>query len=278
VPGVRTALLAASLSIAPAAAQDNPWARFAWPAPGMAEVFGSAVAGCIRGAVRLPDDGPGYRAVRVSRNRHFGHPATIAFTRALAAAALREGLETLYIGDLSQPRGGPMPYGHASHQTGMDVDIWFNLRPKPAREPVELRENIPLPSLVLAGPPPRIDPAQFQPGHVTLLRLAATAKGVDRVLVNPAIKQHLCTTLPPAERGWIRKLRPWWGHDAHMHVHLACPADSASCTDPPAIPAGDGCDASLAWWFEQPPVPPAPARPSAPRSLPAACDGLRRLP
>jgi penicillin-insensitive murein endopeptidase len=214
--------------------------------------------------------------VRTSRNRHWGHPATIAFVRDLAAAAQKAGLAILYIGDMSQPRGGPMPYGHASHQTGMDVDVWFNLAPKPTVEPPAAREAIALPSLVLAGPPPRVDRTSFQPGHPTLMRLAATHPAVDRVLVNPAIKQHLCETLGP-DRAWLRKLRPWWGHDAHMHVHLACPPGSHTCRDPPLIAPGDGCDATLAWWFSQPPVP--AARPSAPRpELPAACVGLARLP
>jgi murein endopeptidase len=29
----------------------------------------------------------------------------------------------LLIGDMSQPRDGPMLYGHSSHQIGLDVDI-----------------------------------------------------------------------------------------------------------------------------------------------------------
>lgn len=174
-----------------------------------------------------------------------------------------------------------MPFGHASHQTGMDVDVWFNLGAKPPAETAAQRETPLLPSLVLAGPPPRVDPRAWQAGHAELLRLAAAHPAVDRVLVNPAIKQHLCTTVPAAERTWIRKVRPWWGHDAHMHVHLACPTGSPACRDPTPIPPGDGCDASLAWWFEQPPVPPTAAAPRslAPRAgLPAACDRLARSP
>ena len=270
-------LAALLLATAGAAAQDaRAWAGFTSPAPGPAESIGAAANGCIQGAVQLGESGPGYRAVRLSRNRHWGHPVTIAFVHELAAAAAKAGLATLYIGDIGQARGGPLPFGHASHQTGLDVDVWFNLAAKPAIEPPAARENIATPSLVLAGPPPRIDPAQIRPGHLTLMRLAATHPSVDRVLVNPAIKRHLCETVT-GDRSWLRRMRPWWGHDSHMHAHMRCPPDSPSCRDPPPIPPGDGCDATLAWWFSQPPVP--AARPSAPRpALPAACVALGRVP
>jgi penicillin-insensitive murein endopeptidase len=35
----------------------------------------------------------------------------------------------------------------------------------------------------------------------------------------------------------------------HFHVRLACPADDATCNDQAPVPAGDGCDETLAWWF-----------------------------
>lgn len=278
MPAARlVAALCVGILAGPAMGQEaRSWAEFSGPAPGSPQAIGAATGGCVQGAAQLPESGPGYRAVRLSRNRHWGHPTTIRAVQHLGAAAQKAGLPILYIGDIAQPRGGPLPFGHASHQTGLDVDVWFNLSPKPAQEPSAAREAIATPSLVLAGPPPQIDPSAFTAGHVTLLRLAATDPAVDRVLVNPAIKRHLCATLA-GERGWLAKLRPWWGHDDHMHLRLRCPADSPSCRDPPSIPAGDGCDATLAWWFSQPPLP--PARPSAPRpELPPACVGLGRLP
>ena len=33
------------------------------------------------------------------------------------------------VGDMSQPRGGPMVTGHSSHQIGLDVDIWLTPMP-----------------------------------------------------------------------------------------------------------------------------------------------------
>jgi penicillin-insensitive murein DD-endopeptidase len=48
---------------------------------------------------------------------------------------------------------------------------------------------------------------------------------------------------------WLGRLRPWWGHQDHFHVRLRCPATSADCTAQPPLGGGDGCDASLNWWF-----------------------------
>jgi penicillin-insensitive murein endopeptidase len=248
------------------------WAAIATPAPGPARVIGSTTLGCIAGAVQLPADGPGWQAIRVSRNRHWGHPATIRFVERLAGAARRAGLPDLYIGDLSQPRGGPMPWGHVSHQNGLDVDIWLDLTPKPALPP-RAREELRIESLV--QPDQRsVDPARFTPDHVRLLRLAATTPGVDRILVHHAIKRELCRL----HRGedWLRRIRPWRGHDSHMHVRLSCPPGERECRDIAPPPPGDGCDASLDWWLtpeasRPPPRPPGPAP-----VLPAACAAVLR--
>jgi len=71
---------------------------------------------------------------------------------------------------------------------------------------------------------------------------------VDRVFINPVIKRALCEANPAPNRAWLRKLRPWWGHDEHFHVRLACPEDSAACSAQPPLPAGDGC-AEVEWWL-----------------------------
>jgi penicillin-insensitive murein endopeptidase len=97
---------------------------------------------------------------------------------------------------------------------------------------------------------------------------------VDRVLVNAAIKRQLCTSVQ-GDRTWLRLIRPWYDHSAHMHIHLRCPAGQPDCVDTPPPPAGDGCDATLQWWFDQLDVPPKPAAPSRPPPPPpAACDAV----
>jgi penicillin-insensitive murein DD-endopeptidase len=271
--------LAALLLLVAAPAQPSPWSDQTTPSSDPAQAIGKPAAGCLAGAEALPFDGPGYQVIRLSRVRYFSHPQTIAFIEALGRKAAAAALSPFYVGDMSLPRGGPMPNGHASHQTGVDVDIWFNLDPKPALAPAA-REDVPLPSMLTADGK-TIDPAQFGARQVTLLRLAATDPHVDRIFVNPVIKRALCQgafSAAVGARSWLHRIRPWYGHDEHFHVRLNCPADSPDCVPQAPVPPGDGCDASLAWWFEPHPstTPTTPATP-APRHapvLPAACQRL----
>jgi penicillin-insensitive murein endopeptidase len=243
------------------------WGTVRGPLPGPPRIIGGTALGCIAGAVALPLDGPGWQAVRVSRNRHWGHPALLGFLGEFTREARARGLPTLWIGDMGQPRGGPLPYGHASHQTGLDVDIWLELSPKPALPPAA-REDISVPSLVLPDES-GIDPRIWQPRHAELIRLAAEMPGLDRVLVNHAIKRELCRLNPGAP--WLRRVRPWRGHDSHMHVRLRCPTGQPDCKDQPPPPPGDGCDASLAWWLTPEARRPWPRQPGPPPLLPVAC-------
>ena len=274
-------MLAACLAAPAAPAAEAPvarasdWAALARPSPGPARAIGGTALGCLAGGVALSAEGPGWQAVRVSRNRHWGHPAAISLVEHVAMRARATGLPDLWIGDIAQPRGGPMPWGHASHQTGLDVDIWLDLRPKP-RVPAAQREDLAIPSLVLPDET-TVDPARWSPRHAQLIRIAAEAPGVDRVLVNHAIKRRLCAD----HRGeaWLRRVRPWRGHDSHMHVRLRCPDDSPECRDIAPPPAGDGCDSSLDWWLTPDARRPAPARPPGPPPrLPLACATVLRSP
>ena len=272
--GVIAALLSLVLST-PVLAQAYDWNTVTNAAPGRAEVIGTYTAGCVRGAVSLPTEGPGYEAVRISRNRHWGHPAAIAFTRDLTARFQKLGLPHVYIGDISQPRGGPAFPLHASHQAGLDVDIWFDLTARP-KLTASQRENLPVRSLVLAGDG-GIDAGSWKAGHMQMLRTAAERPQVDRIFVNKWIKRHLCET--ERDRSWLHKVTSWYGHDEHFHIRLSCPADSPLCVPQAAVPAGDGCGESLDWWFRPaaPPTPRPPGPPPRPR-LPPQCDAVLRAP
>jgi len=256
----------------------NSWSRVSAPTIGVPAAIGSPAHGCLAGAVALPPDGPGYEVIKLSRRRYFGLPETVDFVRRLGGAAAASGLPPFYVGDMAQPRGGPLPFGHASHQTGVDVDIWFTLEPTPLLAPAA-RENVALPSMLLASWR-AVDPKRFGERQIALLRLAARDPLVDRIFVNPVIKATLCRRLPPSEHAWLGKLRPWWGHDDHFHVRLSCPPDSPECEKQAAVPAGDGCDATLASWVrdQRPPaVGAAPPRRSLP-TLPSECRAVLALP
>jgi penicillin-insensitive murein endopeptidase len=63
-----------------------------------------------------------------------------------------------------------------------------------------------------------------------------------------------------------------------MHIHFRCPADQHECIDIPPQPAGDSCDATLQWWFDQLKAPPQPAKPYHPPPLPVACKAVMDAP
>jgi len=274
--GFRTFGLAVALLLVAVPARPSAWSDQTVPSSGPADSIGKPAAGCLAGAARLPFDGPGYQVIRISRDRYFGNPETVRFVQDLARKSKAAGLADFYVGDLSLPRGGPMPNGHASHETGIDVDIWDNLEPKPLLLPPD-RENVPLPSMLTANGK-ALDLTRFSARQVTLLRLAATDPRVDRIFVSPVIKRALCQgefSAAVGDRSWLHRLRPWYGHDDHFHVRLACPAGSTDCVRQAPVPAGDGCDASLAWWFQPRPQPQPQAAPPPRRPiLPAACQKL----
>ncbi len=270
--------LVAALALWGGEVAAQTWDAVVRPSLGPAQIFGGPANGCIAGAEQLPLDGRGYQAVRVSRNRYWGHPHTVQFVTTYAAQLNARGFPAIYVGDMGQPRGGRMPYGHASHQNGLDVDIWFNLRPKPALPPAQ-REVIETPVLVRER---AIDRATFETRHVEMLRLAATQPRVDRIFVNFVIKRELCR-IATGDRSWLRRIRPWFGHDEHFHVRMACPDGQTHCMRQDPVPPGDGCDETLESWFRPPPPEPVvaavqPVRPRLRPPPPPQCQAVLRGP
>ena len=248
------------------------------PAAGPPQSIGFYTAGCLQGAQALPLEGPGYEAIRISRNRYWGQPVTLEFIKTLSEKVRAAGQSPLYIGDIGQPRGGPAPSGHASHQTGLDADIWFERQPGP-RLAAAQRENPRLRSLVLPDDS-GIDDGVFDQQHVTLLRLAAEMPNLDRIFVNKWIKQRLCQTAT-GNRTWLNKLVVWLGHDEHFHVRLHCPPGNSQCQPQAGYYSDDGCGEPLDLWFTRPPVKlPPPGTPQAPYrpKLPSACTAILKAP
>jgi penicillin-insensitive murein endopeptidase len=235
----------------------------ATPANLAARSIGFYSRGCLAGARMLPVDGPAWQAMRLSRNRNWGHPELVKLVERLAKdAQAMDGWPGLLVGDMAQPRGGPMKTGHASHQIGLDADIW--LTPMPSHRLSEKeREDLSATSM-LGADNLTVNPAVWTEGHVRLLRRAALYPEVERILVHPGIKKALCDAVPK-DRGWLRKVRPYWGHHYHFHVRLTCPAGSTGCLAQPAPPEDDGCGKELDDWFKLLTAPPKPEKPEKPK-------------
>ncbi|MBR1158053.1 penicillin-insensitive murein endopeptidase [Bradyrhizobium elkanii] len=275
----------------PLANPDDPkigakqlFARKVLPAALPTRSIGGYTKGCLAGAAQMPLNGDTWQVMRLSRNRYWGHPNMIALLKRLAANAHKDaGWPGILVGDIGQPRGGPALSGHASHQIGLDADIW--LTPMPDRKlSREDREEM---SAVMMVRDDRldIDPRVFTPGHVLVLRDAAREPAVQRIFVNPAIKKALCREAK-GDRGWLSKIRPWWGHDYHFHIRMRCPPGSPACEGQKPQAEGEGCKPSdLAFWFKDsvlhpkpPPKPPKPRPPMTLAQMPADCRTVLNAP
>jgi penicillin-insensitive murein endopeptidase len=222
------------------------WHHIRTPLRGSPQSFGGYSAGCVRGARALALDGVGYQVMRPERHRNYGHPLLVQFVRDLGKAVVEAGLGTVLIGDLGQPRGGPAPSGHASHQSGLDVDIWYWAPEVASRRPLTRKEREELSAHNVVNPTLQTLGQDYASRVNTLLRLAAGDARVARIFVNPVIKHTLCREQHES-RGFLAKLRPWWGHDEHFHVRLACPSDSPHCEAQSPIADGDGCEEVATW-------------------------------
>jgi penicillin-insensitive murein endopeptidase len=230
------------------------------------EPFGSYAKGCLAGGEQLPETGPTWQAMRLSRNRNWGHPEAIDFIKDLSAfAAQQPGWQGLYIGDISQPRGGPMLTGHRSHQVGLDVDIWMLPASRLTLSRQE-RENISSISLRRANGAFVND--NWSWAHHHIIREAAKDKRTARIFVFPGAKVQMCKD-ETGNRSYLRKIRPWYGHHYHFHVRLACPRGERGCVDQAPPPRGDGCKEAQEWVNNiLNPPPPKPADPNAPKAAP----------
>lgn len=223
--------------------------------------IGSYARGCAAGMVQLPESGPTWQAMRLSRNRNYGQPEMIQFLMDLSQTARDIGFgRGLYIGDISQPRGGPMTSGHASHQIGLDADIWM-LPPQSLTLSAAAREDIS--SIPVRSADQRSVTSNWTKVHHRLLKEAASDPRVDRIFVAAAVKIEMCKTAKKSDRKWLQKIRPVAGHDTHFHVRLKCPKGARLCeTQTPTVDdlskGGDGCDETLMWWVTDYLNPPKP--------------------
>lgn len=238
-------LLSLALPAAAAPLAKDVFGNVPGPTGGTPAAFGTYSKGCFNGGAQMPESGPTWQSMRLSRNRNWGHPELVNFLAGLSQAATKMGWNGLYIGDMSQARGGPMLTGHASHQLGLDADIWM-LKPQSLSLSPAQRENISSVSVVssnglgMSG--------YWTQSHAALIQSAAMDPRVDRIFLDAAIKDTMCKA--NGNRGsWLQKLRPTPNHDYHFHVRLNCPAGNRGCTNtasPVAALSGNdnGCGAA----------------------------------
>ena len=141
------------------------------------QAIGQYDRGCVAGAGKLPMNGPGWQVMRLSRNRFWGHPVLLGYLGKLAADVQRlDGSPGILVGDMAQPIGGPLLGGHASHEIGLDVDLWY--LPMPGHTlSLEEREQTSASSVVNAA---------------TLT--------VDKAAVGPRRRSSCCTARHPIRR------------------------------------------------------------------------------
>lgn len=279
------AALALALGAMPLAAEPLAKEYFGHvngPTGGPTQAIGQYAKGCIAGAAQLPETGPTWQAMRLSRNRNWGHPELVDFIQRLSVRARNEaGWAGIYVGDMSQPRGGPMLSGHASHQIGLDADIWALPATRLNLSPQE-RENLSSKSMVTEDY--RNLSSNWSEGHFRVIRAAAQDPRTARIFVTPMVKIAMCK-MEGGDRSYLHKIRPWWGHNYHFHVRLKCPAGSVACENQAPVDASnDGCTWANEFYgmyisktIPVPPSPPAPAKPPLTLSrLPAQCASLVR--
>ncbi len=259
-----------------AVAAKHLFGAAAQPAPLAARAIGFYAKGCLAGALALPVDGKTWQVMRLTRNRNWAHPNLVRFLEQFSAKVPQlAGWHGILVGDLSQPRGGPMLTGHSSHQVGLDADIW--LTPMPDRTLTRAERETISATMMVRTDRRDIDPVAWTPTHVRVVRAAAEDPAVERIFVNAAIKKALCREAG-ADRAWLNKVRAYWGHDYHMHIRIRCPDNNPDCKPQDPVQAGDGCGKELDAWFKDsilypkpPATPPKPKPGLTMAELPPAC-------
>jgi penicillin-insensitive murein endopeptidase len=255
----------------PKIAAKQLFARKLLPSAQPAKVIGEYAKGCVAGAVEMPITGDTWQVMRLSRNRNWGYPDMIALLKRLSVKAHKDaGWPGILVGDIGQPRGGPALSGHASHQMGIDADVWLTPMPDHLLSRTD-REEMSA-TMMVRDDRLDIDPKAWTPQHWMVIRDAAMEPAVQRIFVNAAIKKALCREAK-GDRSWLEKIRPWWGHDYHFHIRMRCPPGATECHGQKDQEGGDGCKPSdFAYWFKDSVVHPKPEPPKPP---PTIYDGIK---
>ncbi len=248
------------------------------PAQMKPEAVGTYALGCLAGGQSLPVTGSTWQVMRLSRNRNWGTPQLVHEIERLSALAKEKaGWNGFLVGDMAQPRGGPMLTGHASHQIGLDADVWFTPMPDHVLTHAERETMAPL---EMVKDHKTINAETWTESRERLIETVAQDPQVARIFVHPPIKAALCKWAKGENRSWLAKVRPLYGHTFHFHIRLKCPEGMSSCKDQwtPKPDDGTGCGKELAYWYSDAPWVPHKLPPGAPKPKPRPPLTLAGLP
>lgn len=260
----------------------NPWAN---PDPERiqprqgTQVYGFYAAGCAIGLEQIPISSRTFELVNPSRRRNFAHPDLALLFREVSEWSVDQArLGKLIAGDFSQPAGGPMSFGHASHQVGLDADVRFKLidpsstlsdKERDGYKEIDVANFYPVKNKSTGQYSLTAEiNAKWKSEYTKVIERFAQDEKVARIFVSPPIKVQLCKEITqgmekPIYPSWLLKVRPILGHTAHFHVRLECPKGQAHCKGQPSPeadkndPSGVGCSgSSLAYWLEKDPKKP----------------------
>ncbi|MBI3554737.1 MAG: penicillin-insensitive murein endopeptidase [Deltaproteobacteria bacterium] len=211
--------------------------------------------GCLDSESKIDGTEAGLHKLFVERNRGYGNPSMIELLVSMGSAYY-DGwqrvtppnlpYERIQLGDITR-KGGGFLSKHASHQTGLDVDVVYM-----RNDFRETRED--------RGFDASFDEYFVKAKVVTknldavrtwwLWRFVHRSGKVDRIFVDPSIKAYFChhsAQLEPddqAERFEVlRMLRPYPEHADHFHMRLVCPSGDRKCVGSKPVPPGPGCTA-----------------------------------
>jgi LysM repeat protein len=189
--------------------------------------------GWLHQATQLPSSSHYFRR-RLERTWAAAHVIDHTLNAIHEAHATIPKLHRLAIGDLSDNDGGPIS-GHASHQSGRDIDIGLFYRKVPAGYPQEF---------VVANED-NFDATATWALLEPLVRTAAKQGGIEKVFLDYELQRSLYAAAradgwskaklvdvfqypdgPYAKHGLVRHQVK---HSDHMHVRFACVADDLPC-------------------------------------------------
>ncbi len=262
------AAAAAANPEAPSTPAKELFARKATPFPGPARSIGGYADGCLGGALRAADHGPRLAGDAAIAQSQLGQSEAHRLPRTIRPQRARRSAGTACWSATCRSRAAARCItGHASHQIGLDADIWFTPMPDHvlSREEREFNGAV---NMVRSRSSRRRSQGMDATRSTQLVRAAAQDPVVTRIFVNAAIKKAMCSEAGIGSRMAVRRCGRGGATPNTFMSASRCPADSPECKPQPPPDAGDGCGHELDYWFKDSMLHPTPPLDSAEAEAP----------